>query len=110
MEHKRFVTKNQDHMEFFGGNLTGVHIVRFTPADMDRFFLDVLDIEEEEVKDSYDAFNSPDPKFLKSLPLIQQNQLFFVFSMFTIKFKKLIFWIMLSDKFYNFENEIKVSL
>ena len=47
----RFVTKNQDHMEFFGGNLTGVHIVRFTPADMDRFFLDVLDIEEEEVKD-----------------------------------------------------------
>jgi hypothetical protein len=47
----RFVTKNQDHMEFFGGNLTGVHIVRFTPADMDKFFLDVLDIEEEEVKD-----------------------------------------------------------
>lgn len=38
-------------MEFFGGNLTGVHIVRFTPADMDKFFLDVLDIEEEEVKD-----------------------------------------------------------
>lgn len=47
----RFVTKNQDHMEFFGGNLTGVHIVRFTPADMDKFFLDVLDIEEEEVKE-----------------------------------------------------------
>lgn len=47
----RFVTKNQDHMEFFGGNLTGVHIVRFTPSDMDKFFLDVLDIEEEEVKE-----------------------------------------------------------
>ena len=47
----KFITKNQEHMEFFGGNLTGVHIVRFTPADMDRFFLDVLDIEEEEVKD-----------------------------------------------------------
>ena len=30
--------------------------------------------------------------------------------MFTIKFKKLIFWIILSNKFYNFENETKVSL
>ena len=32
------------------------------------------------------------------------------FIMITIKFKKLIFWIILFNKFYNFGNEIKVSL
>mgnify|MGYP000662071918 CR=1 FL=1 len=25
-----FVNKNEEHMAFFGGNLTGVHVVRFT--------------------------------------------------------------------------------
>ena len=47
----KFITKNQDHMEFFGGNLTGVQIVRFTPQDMDKFFIDVLEIDEEEVRE-----------------------------------------------------------
>ncbi len=47
----KFITKNQDHMEFFGGNLTGVHIVRFTPSDMDKFFMDVLEIDEDEVRE-----------------------------------------------------------
>lgn len=47
----KFITKNQDHMEFFGGNLTGVQIVRFTPSDMDKFFMDVLEIDEDEVRD-----------------------------------------------------------
>ncbi len=47
----KFITKNQDHMEFFGGNLTGVQTVRFTPADMDKFFIDVLEIDEDEVRE-----------------------------------------------------------
>lgn len=47
----RFITKNQEHMEFFGGNLTGVQVVRFTPGDMDRFFIDTLEIDEEEVRE-----------------------------------------------------------
>ena len=28
-----FVLKNTDHQEFFGGNLTGVQVVRFTNSD-----------------------------------------------------------------------------
>ena len=47
----RFITKNQEHMEFFGGNLTGVQVVRFTPSDMDKFFIDVLEVEEEDIYD-----------------------------------------------------------
>lgn len=29
-----FVNKKEDHIAFFGGVLTGVHVVRFTPQDM----------------------------------------------------------------------------
>ena len=31
-----FVNKNSDHIDFFGGYLTGVQTVRFTDADRDR--------------------------------------------------------------------------
>ena len=46
-----FTSKNDDHIAFFGGVLTGVHIVRFTTTDMNRFFADVLQINELELED-----------------------------------------------------------
>ena len=47
-----FMTKNPEHMAFFGGNLTGVHIVRFTPADRDRFFNEICLVDEDELYDA----------------------------------------------------------
>jgi hypothetical protein len=41
-----FVNKNEDHMTFFGGNLTGVQIVRFTTQDKEKWFNDVLRIDD----------------------------------------------------------------
>ena len=41
-----FVMKNQDHQEFFGGNLTGVHVVRFTDADRNRWFHEILEVDD----------------------------------------------------------------
>lgn len=46
-----FMTKNPEHMAFFGGNLTGVQIVRFTPKDRDRFFSDVCQVDEYELEE-----------------------------------------------------------
>ncbi len=46
-----FVNKNEEHMAFFGGNLTGVHVVRFTPQDMDRFFSDVVQINDMDMEE-----------------------------------------------------------
>ena len=42
-----FITKNKDHAEFFGGNLTGVHVVKFTINDRIDWFEDILDTEED---------------------------------------------------------------
>ena len=46
---KRFITKNQEHAEFFGGNLTGVNVVRFTPADRSEWFEDIIGVDEKEL-------------------------------------------------------------
>lgn len=56
-----FVNKNEDHMAFFGGNLTGVQVVRFTPQDMDRFFTDVTRINDMELEEELHALPSVVP-------------------------------------------------
>lgn len=47
-----FVNKNSDHIDFFGGNLMGVQVVRFTPQDKDNFFTDVIELNEFELEDA----------------------------------------------------------
>ena len=47
-----FINKNRDHIEFFGGNLTGAHVVRFVDADKNHWFDDILDgVDEEELRE-----------------------------------------------------------
>lgn len=46
----RFVNKKQEHIEFFGGNLTGVHVVRFTDSDKDYLFSEILDVDYSELE------------------------------------------------------------
>jgi hypothetical protein len=41
-----FVNKNREHIEFFGGHLLGVQVVRFTSNDRSRWFDEVLQAEE----------------------------------------------------------------
>jgi len=46
-----FINKNPDHSEFFGGNLLGVQVVRFTEADKNRWFDDILDANEFTIRE-----------------------------------------------------------
>lgn len=41
-----FVNKNEDHMLFFGGSLTGVQVVRFTTTDKDSWFSEIIQADE----------------------------------------------------------------
>jgi len=40
-----FLNKNSEHLEFFGGGLTGVQVVRFTSSDFSKFFDEILGID-----------------------------------------------------------------
>lgn len=45
-----FVNKNEDHISFFGGHLTGVHSIRFTISDYFRWFNEILETDERELR------------------------------------------------------------
>lgn len=47
---QKFVNKNEAHILFFGGTLMGVHPIRFTDADRNRWFDEVLDVDEDATK------------------------------------------------------------
>jgi len=44
-----FVNKNEDHSDFFGGCLTGVHIVRFNKSDEEKWFNEIVEIDESDL-------------------------------------------------------------
>ncbi len=46
-----FVNKNPEHVEFFGGALLGVQVVRFTPEDRDKLFDDLLGVDEKQIEE-----------------------------------------------------------
>lgn len=41
----RYINQNREHIEFFGSNLLGVHVVRFKDSDVLRLYNDILDID-----------------------------------------------------------------
>ena len=41
-----FVNRDRDSIEFFGGNLTGVHTVRFLQQDKDKWFDEVIEVDD----------------------------------------------------------------
>ncbi len=57
-----FVNKNTEHIEFFGGHLTGVHTVKFMPADHDRWFNEVLEIDDGPLEDALRELDVIDPQ------------------------------------------------
>jgi hypothetical protein len=53
-----FVNKNQESLEFFGGNLLGVQRVRFTADDRDRLFTDILEADDRTLQERVYALRS----------------------------------------------------
>lgn len=58
-----FLNRNEAHIAFFGGNLLGVHPVRFRTSDRQLWFDAVLKMDEIEVKDGLMEVPSIDPTF-----------------------------------------------
>lgn len=47
-----FVAKNDEHVKFFGGHLTGVQVVRFTDADRLVWFEEILHVDERHLQEA----------------------------------------------------------
>lgn len=57
-----YITQNREHMEFFGGNLLGVNIVRFKDSDVNRFY-DMLNMAYPDVYTSIRTITTIDHSF-----------------------------------------------
>lgn len=58
---REFVTRNRDHVEFFSGNLLGVERVKFLNRDIDRWWDDVLQIDDISLKERLYSLNTVNP-------------------------------------------------
>lgn len=63
---RAFVNRNEDHIAFFGGNLMGVHPMRFRPVDRDTWFSDVLGIDDLLLEDGVKELKSIDPSWRRA--------------------------------------------
>jgi hypothetical protein len=63
-----FVNKHPDHVEFFGGGLTGVHVVRFTQDDRDKLFSEILKTDEGILEEKLYSLTDT-----KGIPVINQD-------------------------------------
>lgn len=55
---RAFVNRNEDHVAFFGGNLMGVHPMRFRPIDRDNWFNDVIEMDDLRLEDGIQQVKS----------------------------------------------------
>jgi hypothetical protein len=59
----RWLQKNEDHINFFGGNLLGVHVVRFTGSDQDQWFDEILHADQHALSEELLALPKINPTF-----------------------------------------------
>lgn len=61
-----FVHKNSEHQDFFGGSTTGVQVVRFLPADRNRWFDEILEINDTLLEEKLHALPTVNTDWLIS--------------------------------------------
>lgn len=63
---KSFVSKNRDHINFFGGNLLGVDKVRWTDVEYNHWFDDILAADDIEIKKGIAQIPEIDPEWKRA--------------------------------------------
>lgn len=78
---RAFANKNEEHIEFFGGNLIGVHTVRFTTQDRDRWFDDVIMAIEDDLRDEIHELPAINPAWYVSSDIMNLSTIWVVHSL-----------------------------
>jgi hypothetical protein len=73
-----FENKNDDHMSFFGGNLLGVQVVRFTEQEKNTWFTDIMMVNDLELEQAILDLPAINPNFHVSSDLFNLSALWLV--------------------------------
>lgn len=77
-----FVNKTEDHVRFFGGNLTGVHIVRFTSADKNDWISEGLEYSEYDIRKAITSLPTVDASWVRATDIINLSSLYLAHAIF----------------------------
>lgn len=80
-----FVNKNEEHIRFFGGHTIGVQVVRFTDADRDEWFNDILNVDEAPLDERLIALPDINPEFHVSSDTMNLSCVWLAHKFFTAK-------------------------
>ena len=80
-----FEMRNQDHITFFGGNLTGVQVVRFLPDDRDAWFETILETGEFILTDGLENLPSIDTSRIVTSDTMNLSFVWLMHRLFTSK-------------------------
>lgn len=61
----RFVNSSEDHISFFGGHDIGVYPVKFKTSDRHEFLIDILGLEEGEIKSQVRQLDTVDESWVR---------------------------------------------
>ncbi len=73
-----FIHRNREHAAFFGGNLLGVQVVRFLDTDSEKWFEEVMHVDELEIQDDIHALPTVNPEFNISSNIFNQSCVYLV--------------------------------
>lgn len=76
----RFINKNAEHVAFFGGNLIGVQVIRFTTQDRNDWFNDILEVDEYDLEDALYALPAVNEEYVISSDVMNLSALWLVFA------------------------------
>lgn len=84
----RFVNKNEDHVKFFGGNLLGVHPIRFKTSDRLEWYDDILGINDQIIRRDVIALPTIDESWVRGTDVMNLSCCWLVHKIFTSTLEK----------------------
>lgn len=79
-----FINKNSEHLEFFGGNLLGVQVIRFKDTDVNRMFNEVLDVDYDQLKHDIRKLKTIDHNFKVAADIFNLTMMYLIHRFLTI--------------------------
>lgn len=78
-----FVNRNEDHVNFFGGNLLGVYPVRYRTTDRETWFDSVVKMDEREVQNDLHEVEAFDADYQVSSDTFNQSCIYLLHRIYT---------------------------
>jgi len=80
-----FINKNEDHINFFGGNLLGVEIVRYLQSDRDQWFSEVLDIDDVTLTEKLYSLDAINEEFKRTSDVVNLTSVWLLHALYNSK-------------------------